>query len=83
MDHQAIMEKAIREWAGDGHNDSFGTDFNSEDEGTIHVHIYHHETFPQGGQSFTVDLRPERDSQTLLERRRVTLVDGQETLLQA
>ena len=34
-------------------------------------HIYHHETFREGGQAFTLDLKPDSENHTLIERRRV------------
>ena len=43
----------------------------------VQVHIYHHETFPQGGQTFTVDVRelPAADEQhgQLLHRDKIHL----------
>ena len=80
MNHQAAIKRGVRKWSEAGHNNSFRTDVNAGEE-TLHVHIHHHETFREGGQSFTLDLRRDQDSQILLNRRRVTLIDGQEILL--
>ena len=81
MNHQAAIKRGVRKWSEAGHNNSFRTDVNAGEE-THHVHIYHHETFPGGGQAFTLDLNPNSENHTLIERRRVILVNGQETLLQ-
>ena len=83
MKYQAATQNAIREWKRNGRKDSFTADVMTGDQGneTVHAHIYHHETFPEGGQTFTVDLRTGKGSDILLERGRFAFNNGQETIL--
>ena len=74
--YQYATGRALQKWTKDGHKSNFRETTKDEDGNNLHVHIYHHETFPEGAQAFTVDVRPERDSQTLLERSRVSLTQG-------
>ena len=54
------FKTAVRRWKENESPDEFTTDATLETEnGTqeLTVSIYHHETFPLGGQLFTVDIR--------------------------
>ena len=57
---QNPFKTAVRRWKENESPDDFTTDITIETEnGTqeLTVSIYHHETFPLGGQLFTVDIR--------------------------
>lgn len=75
--YRSATEQAVREWTQRNHPDDFNERAEDADGNEVNVHIYHHETFPMGGQAFTVDVRPEKGSPELLERSRVSLVNGQ------
>ena len=64
-------------WRQAGNPDDYGCGINLLNGETIHVHVYHRETFPSGGRVFTADVRAGKDRcSPLLTRRRVSLVDG-------
>ena len=79
--YKVAARQVIQDWESHGHKDSFA---GQADDGTgnrVHVQVYHHETFPEGGRIFTIDVRPAEGSPGLLERMKISLVDGQVTRL--
>ena len=69
QDNQAVINTAINtaatRWRRNQQPDSFTTKVAIRREGEVdyvNVRIYHHETFPLGAQTFTVDVREFPDS---------------------
>ena len=79
-EHANTSRKALKAWEKAGHEDDFRMNVTGDDGETIHVHISHHETFALGGQTFTVDVRPYQDSEELLCKTKLSLVNGQVTV---
>ena len=82
LDH-AVDTAKIR-WHRNKRPDTFRTKVatkNGDQTEHVNVHIYHHETFPLGGQTFTVDVRtlPDHHEQpgNLLHRDRLNLAATQ------
>ena len=74
------IETATMRWRRNKQPNTFRTKVPTRQRDVIEhvqVHIYHHETFPQGGQTFTVDVRelPRTDEQygELLHRDKIQL----------
>ena len=68
----AAVNRAQLRWEEQGHPDDFRTTTRTN-VGPILVHIFHHETFPSGGRSFTADVRQPEDGR-LLGRHRIHIV---------
>ena len=81
MEQDAInsaIRKARARWEDEQKPDRFHTTVEAklnESPENINVHIYHHETFPLGAKSFTVDVRSLPDTPQnpgrLLRRQRI------------
>ena len=55
-----VIDTATARWRRNKQPDSFTTKVAIRQDGQVdhvNVRIYHHETFPLGGQTFTVDVR--------------------------
>ena len=74
---QKALERAVVKWHRSGNPVDYICRFRQSNGKIIHVRIYHHETFPLGGQVFTADVRAGEDPfSPLLMRRRISLVNG-------
>ena len=74
---QKALERALTKWRGAGYPVDYSCRVKQPNGGTIHVCVYHHETFPLGGQVFVADVRAGEDRLSpLLMRRRISLVNG-------
>ena len=68
----AAVNRAQLRWEEQGHPDDFRTTTQTN-LGPAIVHIYHHETFPSGGRTFTADVRQPEGGQHL-GRKRINIV---------
>ena len=76
------LRTAISRWDRRGRPDGFSISLKDEAEQEVHIFVYHHETFPRGGQLFTADVRNSPDQyapNSLLHRERIQSHPGEPT----
>ena len=82
IDARKALERAAEKWAEVECPDQFAARINTVGGASAYVFIYHHETFPLGGQLFTGDVRiDENPNSELVLRRRISLNCGDVAIL--
>ena len=82
IDARKALERATAKWAQAECADQFAARIDTAGGAPAYVFIYHHETFPLGGQLFTGDVRiDENPNSELVLRRRVSLNYGDVAVL--
>ena len=79
----APFKTAVKQWRLQECPDWFETDITNETEQgpkQLTISVGHHETFPLGGQLFTVDIRSGPYPHILLHRERIEYYQGDEPL---
>ena len=69
-------EKAIRAWKYQEFPEDFGRHYQDSDGNRVFVTICLKENFPAGGRTYTVEVRPEKRSEELTQRFKLSLVNG-------
>ena len=82
IDARKALERAAAKWAEAECPDRFAARIDGAGGAPAYVFIYHHETFPLGGQLFTGDVRiDENPNSELVLRRRISLNSGNVAVL--
>ena len=82
IDARKALERAVEKWVQAECPDQFAALINTAGDAPAYVSIYHHETFPLGGQLFTGDVRKdENPNSELVLRRRISLNGGDVAVL--
>ena len=82
IDARKALERAVEKWAEAECPDQFAARIDTAAGAPAYVFIYHHETFPLGGQLFTGDVRiDENPNSELVMCRRISLNCGDVAVL--